>query len=168
MLIRRFEIIEILSLRACSILEAVPVSLSPLRSKSYVHIGLYGLPNRMLLCRSLNISRNELETSLIAIMVVWQIFSRSLKSSSFLFRNKGPSFVLSFVCPVSKAGIFDKMSSRQIPLLKGEIQGDQAARTKPPVDIDVKVAFYHKKTYTKMQLQINVDGRFGPSSLVTL
>ena len=96
-------------------------------------------------------------------MVVWQIFfAKYLDPTPYFATRASRSFALSIVCPVSKAGIFDKMSSRQIPLLKGEIQGDQAARTKPPVDIDVKVAFYHKKTYTKMQLQINVDGRFGP------
>ena len=42
----------------------------------------------------------------------------------------------------------------------GILQGDQAAWTNPPVDIDVKVAFYYKDLILKRNFQINVSGRF--------
>ena len=52
---------------------------------------------------------------------------------------------------------------RQGHIFAKSIQGDTSGRTKPPVDIDVKVAFYYKGLLLKRNFQINVNGRFGPT-----
>ena len=40
------------------------------------------------------------------------------------------------------------------------VQGDRAAWTKPPVDIDVKVAFYYKNLILKRNFQMKSTGGF--------
>ena len=49
-----------------------------------------------------------------------------------------------------------------------DLQGDQAACSESPVDIDLKVAFQYKVLILKHNFQINVNERFEASGLVTL
>ena len=48
------------------------------------------------------------------------------------------------------------------------IQGDHSACSKPPIDIDLRVAFWYKVLILKRNFQINVNGRFWTSWIVTL
>ena len=54
---------------------------------------------------------------------------------------------------------------RIICSLPARIQGDQAACPKPPVDIDVKVAFQCKILTLKRNFQIKSTGGFGQAAM---
>ena len=60
------------------------------------------------------------------------------------------------------------ISLRSLPLvadakLAGLVQGDPSAQSKPPFDIDLKVALQYKVLLLKRNFQINVNRRFGPT-----
>ena len=54
------------------------------------------------------------------------------------------------------------------PVHAEAVQGDTSGWWKPPVDIDLQVAFYYKVLILKRNFQINVNGRFWTSRIVTL
>ena len=62
---------------------------------------------------------------------------------------------------MTQAGPGRAVKQEQEQKFRSQVQGDTSGRTKPPVDIEVKVVFYYKDPILKRNFQINVNRRFG-------